>query len=229
MRIEIYETHAGAVHAHGLAVVVDVFLASTTACCAVAAGAQAVIVATNLEQAETLQAANSERVLLGGVDCAATAWRANSPCMVDKYDISGREVILVSPTTSRGLDLALSEAQEVVLGAFVNAAAVVKYVQSSAWEDVMLLALGTEGKVRSQEDTMCAMYVKNELEGYPNSFAALKGFLGTIESALPFFDPDREDALERDFDMCMNLDCYDFLLRAEQLPDGTVRLVRTGC
>ncbi len=229
MRVEIYETLAGAVQAKGLAVVVDVFRASTTACYAVAAGAQAVIVATNFEQAEALLAASPQRVLLGGVDCAANIWRANSPGMVERSDISGLEAILVSPTMTSGLDVALETAQEVVLGAFVNAGAVVKYAQGTAWDEMVLLALGSSGKVRSQEDTMCAMYVKNELEGYPNSFSALKGFLATVESALPFFDQGREDAPESDFDLCMDLDRYDFLLRAERIKDGALRLAQADC
>ena len=35
---------------------------------------------------------------------------------------------------------------------------------------------------------MCAMYLKNELEDYPNSFKTLKTFLAGVDSAEKFFD-----------------------------------------
>jgi len=71
---------------------------------------------------------------------------------------------------------------------------------------------------------MCAMYLKNELEDYPNSFVTLKKFLAGVDSAEKFFDETKEYAPERDFELCMELDRFDFVLQAIPRQDGSVRL-----
>jgi len=91
---------------------------------------------------------------------------------------------------------------------------------------VTLVAMGTDGIMRAQEDIMCAMYLKNELENYPNSFDTLKDFLSKVDSAEKFFDESKEYAPERDFELCMDLDRFDFVLRAVPCETGAVRLDR---
>lgn len=71
---------------------------------------------------------------------------------------------------------------------------------------------------------MCAMYLKNELEEYPNSFETLKTFLAGVDSAEKFFDETKTYAPERDFELCMALDAFDFVLRAHPESEGIVRL-----
>ncbi|MDD3312470.1 MAG: 2-phosphosulfolactate phosphatase, partial [Pseudodesulfovibrio sp.] len=82
----------------------------------------------------------------------------------------------------------------------------------------------TAGVMRAQEDMMCAMYIKNELDGYPNSFETLRKFLAGVDSAEKFFDETKDYAPERDFELCMNLNAFDFVLRAASADGGIVRL-----
>jgi 2-phosphosulfolactate phosphatase len=45
-----------------------------------------------------------------------------------------------------------------------------------------------------------------------------------VESAEKFFDASKEYAPERDFELCMDLDRFDFVLRACPHVDGAARL-----
>lgn len=149
----------------------------------------------------------------------------NSPTEVEQVNFSGKTVVHTTSAGTCGL-LACANADEIITGAFVNAGAVAEYIRSSGHEEVSLVALGTAGVERSLEDTMCAMFIKNEVEEYPNSFATLKKFLATIPSAAKFFDPAADYAPERDFELCMELDRFSYVLKADPVDEDTVRLVR---
>ncbi|MBU4379360.1 MAG: 2-phosphosulfolactate phosphatase, partial [Proteobacteria bacterium] len=138
---------------------------------------------------------------------------------------SGRTVVHTTSAGTQGL-LACTGADEVLTGSFVNAGALVEYLRVRNPEVVTLVAMGTAGVMRAQEDMMCAMYLKNALEDYPNSFETLKSFLAQVDSAQKFFDPEKTYAPERDFELCMALDRFDFVLRASPYVDGAVRLER---
>lgn len=228
MKIQIVEGLEGASEAEGLAVVIDVFRAFSVACRAVDNGANEYYAVASEQSARRL-AAEHDAILMGERDAIPLPGFdfGNSPSVIENVDFSGRALVHTTSAGTRGL-LAASGAEEVITGAFVNAGAVAEYISHCRHDVVTLVALGTAGRERSMEDTMCAMYIKNAVENYPNSFEALKKFMMTIPSAEKFFDPEKDYAPERDFELCMELDRYDFVLKAEPFADDAVRLVRNG-
>ncbi|QGY41671.1 2-phosphosulfolactate phosphatase [Pseudodesulfovibrio cashew] len=228
MVVNILECLSGAGRAKGLVVVIDVFRAFSVACYAVDRGADDYLAVGEVDLARKL-AADRNGVLIGERDCIKLDGfdYGNSPTEIESADFSGRTVVHTTSAGTQGLTGA-AEADEIITGAFVNAAAIVEYIRARDPELVTIVAMGTAGKMRAQEDMMCAMYLKNELDGYPNNFEVLKKFLAGVDSAEKFFDPDKDYAPERDFNLCMDLDRFDFVLKALPRDDGSVRLVKVA-
>lgn len=236
MRVRILETLAEAPNIKGTALVVDVFRFCTTVLHVAAGNPEAVLAVADLDHARRLKAEDPARVLMGERDCRVPPDfdHGNSPSLIEGMDFSGRTVVMTTSAGTPGLDAALhvvnagAGSDEVLTLSFANAGAVEAHLRARDPEDVSILAMGTAGTEPSPEDMMCALYLKNALEGFPNSIEALARFLRTIPSARKFFDPEQSDyAPERDFDLCLELDRFDFVLSAALEPDGkTIRLSR---
>lgn len=230
MRVGILQGIEGARRAKGLTVVIDVFRAFTVAPFVIAGGAARVVPVAEERLARDLKQRDPSILLMGERGCVKLPGFdfGNSPTEVEHADFAGRTVVHTTSAGTQGLAAAVfeSEADEVLTGGFVNAGAIVRHIRAREPEFVSLVAMGTAGLEPSPEDTMCALYIKNELEGFPNSMEALRRFLGASESARKFFDPAADYAPERDFELCLDLDRFDFVLRAEKTPDGLMELIR---
>ncbi|MDD3313619.1 2-phosphosulfolactate phosphatase [Pseudodesulfovibrio sp.] len=192
MFVNIVECLEGARRAKGLAVVIDVFRAFSVACYAVDNGAAEYFAVGEVGKAREL-AAKRNGVLVGERDCIKIEGfdYGNSPTEIEHVDFSGRTLVHTTSAGTQGL-AACSGADEVLTGSFVNAGAIVEYIRARDPELVTLVAMGTAGVMRAQEDMMCAMYIKNELDGYPNSFETLRKFLAGVDSAEKFFDETKD-------------------------------------
>ncbi len=226
MQVFLVQGLEGARQARGLAVVIDVFRAFTTACFVHAAGGEILAVAGE-EDARTLARGIPGALLMGERDCVPLPGFdfGNSPALVEERDFSGRTVVFTTSAGTQGL-AAASGADEIITGAFVNASAVVRHIQARSPEFVTIVALGESGRWPSPEDSMCGIYLKNALEDFPNSFETLGRFLRAAPSAAKFLDPDKDYAPARDLDLCLELDRFDFVLAAVPGPGGSLRLER---
>lgn len=224
MRVFLTQGLEGARQAKGLAVVIDVFRAFTTACFVHASGGEILAVAAE-DPARALAGTLPGSLLMGERDCVPLPGFdfGNSPALVEGRDLSGRTVVFTTSAGTQGLAEA-SGAEEIVTGSFVNARAVVEHIRARDPETVTLVALGESGLWPSPEDTMCAIYIKNELEGFPNSFETLARYLRDVPSAAKFLDPDKDYAPARDLDLCLDLDRFGFVLAAVPGPGGSLLL-----
>lgn len=224
MVVNVVECLSGAQRAQGVVVMVDVFQAYTVACHALAKDPERLLVVDSLEKAQELCREN-DAVLIGeaGGTIADGAEFANSPTGLADADLAGKTVVMATDAGTRAL-FASPLAGEILACGFVNAKAVVDYVLDRKPEMVTMVAVGTNGDMRAQEDMMCAIYVKNELEDYPNSFDTLKTFLAQVDSSEKFFDETRADVPENDYEMCMELDRFDFAVRAVRQEEGVMLL-----
>jgi 2-phosphosulfolactate phosphatase len=219
MRLSIVETLSGAPYECELVVVVDVFRAWASAYAALEAGAKEILLARDAEQALALRLDHPDWILVGERDGRMPVEFdfPNSPTIILQQNLTGRTVVLATDAGTPAVH-AVENAKRVLLGSFIGASAVVDVLEKSSASEVLLLAPGDQGEIRSLEDTMCAMFLKNAVEGYPNSYEALRNYLRNLPSASMFFDSARTDAPEQDFDFCTDLDRFDFALDA--VPDG---------
>lgn len=236
MNVRILHLLEGARQARGIAVVIDVFRAFSTACYVLNNGAAQVLPTAEVEAARRLKEQAPEIVLVGERDCKMLPGfdYGNSPADIEHVDFSGKTVVHTTSAGTQGLIAACERmeqglVQDVITGGFVNALAAAEYIKRTAGPEteVSLLALGTAGKERSLEDDAFAEYLRNLLLDIPNDFNHIQERLREIPSARKFFDPEQTWAPQRDFELCLSLNRFDFVLQAQaDGPQGTIRLQR---
>jgi len=137
-------------------VVIDVLRASTTICHALAAGAKAVVPCLEIDDA--LSAAASfprDEIVLGGERGGLSIDGfdlGNSPAEYTPASVGDKTVIFTTTNGTAALQHA-RRANRICIGAFVNAAAVVRALKDES--DVHLLCAGTRGEI-TREDVLAA-------------------------------------------------------------------------
>lgn len=226
IQVQIGDFVAGARQARGLAVIIDVFRAFSTAAHAFAGGARAVIPIGSVEEARALKAAHPDWLLVGerfarplpGFDSG------NSPAEMERLDVAGRTLIHTTHAGTQGL-VSAHHADDVVTGALVNAAAICRYALRGRFKQVTLVRMGHEARERNDEDDACAELIAKRLQGGTPDVSSLRDRLKLAPSAGKFFDPACDWAPERDFELCTQVDRFDFVLRLDRSAQPA-RLVR---
>ena len=217
MQVRVVDRVPGARSAQGIAVVIDVFRAFSVAAYAFSRGAATVIPVGAVEDARELKRQHPDWLLIGerharplpGFDCG------NSPTDLGKIDVAGRTIIHTTHAGTQGLTNAL-RADEVITGALVNAAAIVRYVESRQPEIVTIVRMGHEARENSDEDDICAELLRSRLSGEPMPTDGIRERLRGASSAQKFFDPACDWAPEGDFELCTRVDVFDFVLQLDR-------------
>lgn len=215
--IRITDFVSGARDARGLVVVIDVFRAFSLAAHAMARGARAMWPVAEIDSALALKAQHPNALLLGerfarplpGCDSG------NSPADLERFDVRDRILIHTTHAGTQGLTSAIN-ADEVITGALVNAAAIVRYVRERAPRVVTLVRMGQHATERCWEDDACAELIAQRLAGHSPDVHAIRERLRNAPSAEKFFDPTCDWAPERDFELCTRFDVFDFVLRLDR-------------
>src|SRR5665647_3260791 len=214
MQIDILQLTEGAKRAKGTTVVIDVFRAFSTACYLVAAGASRIIPVEHVEEAIALKEQIPDALLLGersekkvkGFDFG------NSPTHIEALDFRDKTIVMTTSSGTKGL-MNATGADEILSGSFVNAGAIVRYLKRKNPMTVSLVCMGYEGKRPTQEDTFLAEYIKAKLTGQPTDFEWMKSLLRTGDGARLLDPVNHEWSPATDFDLCLDLDRFDFVLR----------------
>jgi len=221
MKIEILQLLEGARNAKGLTIIIDVFRAFSTACYAFNKGTARIIPVGDIDLAYRLKQSNPGYLLVGerneqkpeGFDFG------NSPSHILNSNIlSGKTIVHTTSSGTQGIANA-TNASEIITGSFVNAGAIVRYIRSKNPETVSLVCMGYACQYPTDEDTLCAEYLKNELEGTSNHFENMVQKIRS-GSGTRFFDLEKQSwSPESDFDLCLSLNRFDFVLKVEQEKD----------
>lgn len=227
MNIQILQLLEGAKNARGLTVIIDVFRAFSLACYLFENGAQRLIPVGDIELAYRLAGQNPDYILIGeryGRKQPGFAF-GNSPDEILKADFSGKTIIHTTSAGTQGIANA-RKADEIITGSLVNAAAVARYILRRKPREVSLVCMGIAAKYESEEDTLCAEYIKSLVEGKAYEIDTAIERLKTT-SGSRFFDPANQDwAPQNDFFLCTALNRFDFVLKAWKTSDGLTELRR---
>jgi len=227
MKIEILQFVKGATEARGIAVIIDVFRAFSTACYASDAGAARIIATGSIDEAVLLKRQYKNSVLAGernekkieGFDFG------NSPTEIIKCDLSGKTFIHTTTAGTQGL-VSAENADIILAGSIVNAAAIVKFVRLAKPENVSLVAMGYRAVIAAEEDLLCATIIRDALTGKEEKYEKEISKLRT-SAGKRFFDPANIDfSPPTDFFLCTMLNKFDFVLKGERRFDGNVDLQR---
>jgi 2-phosphosulfolactate phosphatase len=218
MSIKILQLLEGAKRAVGLAVIIDVFRAFSLECYIMSHGAAKIIPVKEKERAYQLKRDNPEYVLVGerhGVMLPGFDY-GNSPSQMEKAVLKNKTVIHTTSAGTQGLKSAQG-AQEVITGSLVNAEAIVRYIKKMGAEKISLVCMGLDAAEETEEDTLCAEYIKCLLEN--KSIDIYKEIeLLKSTSGSKFFDSAQKNVFpEKDFYLCTDINKFNFILK---LDDG---------
>jgi len=217
MEIEILQLTEGAKKAKGLTVVIDVFRAFSTACYVFAAGAEKIIPVEHVEEAFNLKKTLNNVVMLGernerkvpGFDFG------NSPTHIMNQNFIGKTIIMTTSSGTQGIANA-TLADEIITGSFVNAEAIINYIRQKNPTQLSLVCMGYEGRYPTQEDTFFAEYLRNKLLNQETNFEKIKQILRTGDGARLLDPANDEWSPASDFELCLDPDRFDFVLKIEK-------------
>ena len=221
MDIQILHLLEGAKAARGLTVIIDVFRAFTVETYLMRNNAQRIIPVGDVAFAREYKKAHPDTILCGereGVIIEGFDF-GNSPSQLEHVDLTGKTVIHTTSAGTQGIANA-SGADEILTGSLVNAKAIAQYIKRQNPETVSLVCMGLMATEQTEEDNLCAEYIKSLLEGspMPNIRAEMAKLKQT--SGAKFFDPAQQEVFpEQDFHLCMQLDSVDFVLRLKKDPE----------
>ena len=214
MEIRRLSTVEGAREARGLTVVIDVFRAFTTDAFVMANGAETIHPVLTVEEARELRRLHPDWLLMGereGIKVEGFD-HGNSPHEIRDVDFTGRTLIQTTGSGTRGIVNAAG-ADEIILGSFVMAGAIVDYVKEFDPDVVSLVAMGWNGNYPAIEDELCAEYLEGRLRDQPQDFGEMRRRIQEDPQGAKFFDPSKLQFVEGDFHAAMDLDRFSFVLR----------------
>jgi 2-phosphosulfolactate phosphatase len=215
MKVVVADFVDGARSARGIVVVIDVFRAFSLAAHAFAAGAKAIYPVADVDDARALKRSKPHCLLLGERHAIPPDDfdGGNSPAQLARWNLHGREIIHTTHAGTQGLTNA-RQADEVLTGALVNAAATVRYLRQRRPDVVTLVRMGYEARQRCEEDDFCADVLAARLRDESAAVANAADHLRGVPAARKFFDPACSAfAPAGDFDLCTQLDRFDFVLK----------------
>ena len=208
--------------ATGLTIIIDVFRAFTVEPYLIYNRVEKIIPVGDKEIAYNLKEQNREYILIGernGIKLPGFDF-GNSPSQIKNIDFSKKVVIHTTSCGTQGIVNAIN-ANEIIIGSLVNASAIVKYIKQNNFEDISIVSMSRPNEFPSDEDELCAKYIKSMLEG--NLLENLEDEVENLKltSGKKFFDSSNEEIFPKeDFYLCVEINKFDFVLRVNKDING---------
>ena len=214
MNIKILHMIEGAKQDTGIAIIIDVFRAFTVEAYLMNNGAEKIIPVGDVKIAYDYKEKNPVAILIGerhgkilpGFDYG------NSPSQIENTFFNNKVLVHTTSAGTQGIANA-KNANEILTGSLVNAKAIAEYIKKNNYQDVSLVCMGLEAVSQTEEDNLCAYYIKSLLEDkdidITNEIQKLK-----VTSGAKFFDKDQQEVFpEKDFYLSTEINKFNFVLK----------------
>lgn len=214
MEIRIESLIEGAERATGIVGIIDVFRAFSTAAVALANGASRIIMVSEVEEAFALRASGAGQFVMGEVKGSPPVGfdLGNSPFEASRIDFKGATIIQRTSAGTQGI-VAASRAERLYAASLVTAKATARGMAAGAPERITLVAMGKYAADRTDEDELCALHLRNILEGRPGDGDAVRRVILAAGEAARFHDATRPYLHLEDLEIALDIDRYDFAIR----------------
>ena len=217
MDIRIGSLLRGAQEAEGTAIVIDVFRAFTTAAIAFSKGVEKIVLVAEVEEALELRNRGVGDLCMGEVAGMRPEGFdfGNSPFELSQAEVSGKTLIQSTRAGTVGVNAARN-AEQIYVGSLVIAEATVKAILRDAPDLVSIVAMGSEGKTRTDEDEQCALYLRNLLQGRKPDHDAVRSLILVGEESQKYGDPARPHFHAKDKELALQIDTIPFAIKASR-------------
>lgn len=202
--------------ADGIAVVIDVMRAYTVAAWALHRGADRIVLVDDLEQAVSL-ASRPPRSLLfkdGAPDSRFDLH--NSPKQLLDLEVSGRRIVQRTTAGTRAA-VAAAGADILFCASFVCATATAEAVRALDPDHITFVISGGLG---AEEDRACAEFIAAIMTAQspdPTTYVARAERSAAALDLMRGVELGYEGVTEDDVAMCLEVDCFDFAMRADRI------------
>ncbi len=214
MEIRIESLLEGARRAEGVAVVIDVFRAFTTASVAFSRGASRIVMVAEPDEVLALRARGVGTVCVGEVDGKMPAGFdfGNSPHELATADLAGKTLLQSTRAGTVGVTT-VERADTIFTAALINARATADAIRAMNPPLVTLVAMGYQGRYRTDEDEQCALYLRALLEGRQPDPDAVRSLLLTGNETDKFRDPSMPYLHWEDVEHALRIDAVPVAIR----------------
>ncbi len=204
----------GARRARGTVIIVDVFRAFTTAAVAFSRGANRIVLVAEVDEALALRDRGVGEICMGEVGGKRPDGFdfGNSPYDISRADVEGKTIIQSTRAGTVGM-AAASHAERLYGGSFAVASATVDAIRRDDPEVVTIVAMGSEGRVRTDEDEQCSLYLRNLFQGRRPDDASVRSLVLAGQEAQKYGNPDLPHFPIQDRDMALDIDSHAFAIR----------------
>jgi 2-phosphosulfolactate phosphatase len=217
MQIQIDSLLAGAERATGTVAIIDVFRAFTTAAVVLARGAAKIIMVGSVEEALALRNAGVGQLCMGEVAGRAPPdfELGNSPFWASQAQVAGQIIIQRTSAGTQGI-VAARLATKIYAASLVTAKATTRAILKHSPERVSLVAMGNDGLTRADEDELCALHLRNLLQGRSGNPSGVRDVILAGPRIADFHDPAKPHLHRDDLEIALDIDRYDFAVRVMQ-------------
>lgn len=193
-----------------IAVVIDVFRAFSTAAYVLDRYPASYIFAKESKTIARIATQYEQPLLIGKPEIGANLVYniPNSPTRSLEVKVEGKSVLHRTEAGGKGVLLA-KDADIILVAGFVNSSATAKYIMNFPKAKVIIIPMGHEGNTPTLEDDLCGQYITALINGRPMN---IEKFLPELRqsSGKYFFGEDQRQYPSSDFDLCLDVDRFDF-------------------
>ncbi len=217
MDIRLVSLLEGARAASGVVIIIDVFRAYTTAAVALSRGVEKIVLVAEVEEAIALREQGVGDLCVGEVGGMRPEGFDfnNSPSQMAGADIAGKTIIQSTRAGTVGM-AAATRAEKLYGGSFAVASATVEAISRQRPELLTIVAMGSEGRIRVDEDEQCALFLKNLFQGRRADHEAVRSLVLAGEESQKYDDPTTPHFPPEDREMALTIDSHDFAIRVKR-------------
>jgi 2-phosphosulfolactate phosphatase len=217
MEIKLGSLIRDAREAQGTVIIIDVFRAFTTAAIAFDKGASRIILVAEIEEALALKKRGTGDLLMGEVDGTRPDGFdfGNSPYEISQADLAGKTLVQSTRAGTVGV-AAATRGDSIYLGSFVVAEATAAAVRRENPPLVSIIAMGDQGRVRSDEDELCGLYLRNLLQGRRPDVASVRNLVLVGGATQKFYDASQPQFHPKDVELALQFNRYPFAMKVSR-------------
>jgi len=217
MNITLDSLKKGAERATGTVIIIDVFRAFTTAAVAFNKGANSIFLTEKIEEATKLKQNKIADITMGEVNGIKPLEfnYGNSPYEISiANNLSGLNIAQSTRSGTLGVSLAAKTNQnkKIFATGLMTAKSTTDIIKIRNLDNIYIVAMGYKGIKKTEEDEICALYIKSLLENKPldkkyviDSIMKSKSAKQFNDIALPQFHP-------KDLDYALKIDSEKFAM-----------------